>query len=124
MASIWRECVVLLLYLISGKFYLATIPLPILPSVDNIYPTFKITDLVMQNTYLRLDKDWSYALFCSIIKCLELLTMIINFDRKSLFLDAVGNTLENKCKNTVKDKSIPGKRLIKLFRKKIALMDN
>lgn len=85
MASIWREWVVLLLYFISGKFYLAKIPLPILPSVDNINPTFKITDLVMENTYLRLDKDWSYALFCSIIKRLELLTMIINFDRKSLF---------------------------------------
>lgn len=74
----------LLLYIISGKFYLAKIPLPILPSVDNIYPTFKITDLVMQNTNLHLDEDWSYASFCSIINRLELLTMVINFERKSL----------------------------------------
>lgn len=74
----------ILLYIISGKFYLAKIPLPILPSVDNIYPTFKITDLVMQNTYLHLDENWSYASFCSIIKRLELLTMVINFKRKSV----------------------------------------
>lgn len=52
--------------------------------LDNIYPTFKITVLVIQNTYLHLDEDWSYASFCSIINRLELLTMVINFERKSL----------------------------------------
>lgn len=85
MVLIWREWVVFLLYFIFGKFYLVKILLFILFLVDNIYLMFKIMDLVMENIYLCLDKDWLYVLFCFIIKCLELLIMIINFDRKFLF---------------------------------------